>query len=467
MKKKKTELLVIGGGPGGYTAAFYAADRGMQVTLVDALPRLGGICMNFGCIPSKALLQTSAVLEMPDSFKKRGIHFDKPRVNLKELNAWKDGIVEQLGNGLDSLAKKRDVRFIQGKATFSEERLVRVETEDGQQFYEFDHVIIATGSRASLPEVFDIGNPRVMTSREALEVDSIPEKLLVVGGGYIGLELGTVYARLGSEVTLFEALDSLLPGTDSDLVKPLQERIGALFTRLETGAEVESLATRGEQVEVGYAIGEEAETALFDKVLVAIGRQPNTVGLGLKEAGVETNEDGFIKVDEEGRTTNEAAYAIGDVCRQPMLAHKAAREGRSAVEAILGEAASAVDFVVPAIVFTDPEIAWCGLSESEAEEKGIEVEVSRFSWKASGRALANDRTDGLTKLVVDARSEQLLGVGLCGHGAAELIAEATVAIEMGAAVKDLEEIIHPHPTLSETLKEAAENFYGTATHQKR
>jgi dihydrolipoamide dehydrogenase len=467
MDQQDTELMIIGGGPGGYTAAFYAADRGMKVTLVDRFERLGGICMNHGCIPSKALIQTTAFLEQSSSLKKRGIHYDDPRINLKELNDWKNSVVSRLGGGLESLAKSRGIKVIHGKASFEEADMIRVETEDGQTYWKFQHAIVATGSKAALPEVFDLGNPRIMTSREALEVDSIPEKLVVVGGGYIGLELGTVYARMGSEVTLIEALDSLLPGVDEDLVKPVFSRVKNLFSKVELSAEVKQLATRGEQIEVTYSKGDEETTGLFDKVLVAIGRKPETEELGISEIGLDTDNNGFISVDEQGRTSLDKVYAIGDVCREPMLAHKATKEARVAVDAIFGEASSATDFVIPAIVFTDPEVAWCGLTETEAESSGIDIKVSTFSWKASGRALTHERTDGLTKLVVDATSERLLGVGLCGHGAAELIAEGTVALELGASVRDLAELIHPHPTLSETYKEAAEAFYGTATHQPK
>ncbi len=465
MKRKKTHLLVLGGGPGGYTAAFYAADRGLEVTLVDDLPRLGGVCMNHGCIPSKALLQTTAYLEAMDKLKDRGIHFDKPRLNLRDLNEWKDQVVVKLGRGLESLAKSRSVKVVRGRGTFEDVNLLRVEQEEGQQYYEFEQAIIATGSRPALPGPMDIGNPRVLTSREALEVESVPERMLVVGGGYIGLELGTVYARLGSEVTVVEATAGLLPGVDRDLVRPLGKAMESIFNEVRLETSVEHLSTSGEQVEAAFSKDDSSDSGLFDRVLVAIGRQPNTAALGLEDAGVGTDGKGFIKVDEQGRTGNGQVWAIGDCCRNPMLAHKAAKEARVAVRSILGERASAADFRVPAIVFTDPAVAWAGLTEAEAAEQDIRFETASFSWKASGRALSHGRTDGLTKLVVDPESKRLLGVGVCGYGAAELIAEGTLALEMGASVRDLAELIHPHPTLSETYQEAAEQFYGTATHQ--
>lgn len=464
MKKDKTELLVIGGGPGGYAAAFYAAERGLKVTLVEQAPRLGGICMNHGCIPSKALLQTTQAMADSLELRQRGVAFDRPRINLGKMRQWKESVIEQLGKGLGGLAKKRRVSVIQGRAYFEDSETVRVETEESQRYLGYERCIVATGSRSVVPSAWDLGNPRIMTSREALQLEEVPDQLLVIGGGYIGMELGAVYARLGSEVTVVEALERILSVADADLVKPVERRAKELFRDIRLETKIKDMATRGSQIEVVEEADGKETTNLYDRVLVSVGRRPNTENLGLENTKVERNDKGEIEVNGGQETADERLLAIGDVTGGMYLAHEASREGRIAVDTCLGEADSRLGRIIPAVVFTDPEIAWCGLTEKEAEEKEIEVETSVFPWSASGRALTHDRPDGLTKLVIDPRSERVLGVGVSGHGASELIAEGVLAVEMAATARDLAEVTHPHPTLSETLMEAAEKFYGSSTH---
>ncbi len=460
---QQIELVVIGGGPGGYAAAFYAADLGKKVILVE-MDRLGGVCLNRGCIPSKALLHATKMLAEARESERRGISFGTPQINLDQMRAWKNSILEKLNGGIAQIAKARSVEVIHGKATFEDGQTLRVETSEGQRYLRFEHAIIAIGSQPSLPRAFDLGNPRIMTSTEALEIPDIPQKFLVVGGGYIGMELGTVYALLGSEVHLVEALDTLLAGSDPDLARPVLNAAQRKFKSIRFKAKVQSMATAGKQIRVVIEHEGNRTEELYDRVLVAVGRKPTEVEVGLDATRVQRDERGFIRVNEQFQTDEPAIYAIGDVIGGAMLAHKAAKEARLAVNAIVGESAPDRDFIIPAVVFTEPELAWCGLTEAEARAKGIDIEVAKFPWGASGRALTFDRPEGLTKLIIERGSDRILGVGLVGHGAGELIGEGVVAVEMGATVSDLAECVHPHPTLSETLMEAAELHFGQATH---
>ncbi|HZV35307.1 MAG TPA: dihydrolipoyl dehydrogenase [Verrucomicrobiae bacterium] len=464
MEPIKTEIVVVGGGPGGYTAAFYAADLGKKVVMVEKDQRLGGVCLNRGCIPSKALLNVAHTISDAHESARRGIFFEPPKVDVAKLRAWKESIVQKLCGGIAMLAQKRGVQVIYGRGYFEGSQSLRVETEQGQQFITYDHAIVATGSKPAMPKAFDLGNPRIMTSTEALETEDIPENLLVVGGGYIGMELGTVYATLGSKVVLVEALDSILLGADPDLARPVMAYAKKAFKEVRLKAKVLKMSTSGKQIKVAMELDGKKIEELYDRVLVAVGRVPNGSDIGLENTKVTLDEKGFIKVDAHQRTSDEHIYAIGDIAGGILLAHKAFREGRIAVESITGESSAPEKFVIPAVVFTDPEVAWCGLTEAEAKAQGREIEVAKFPWGASGRAMTFDRPDGLTKLIIDPETERILGVGIVGHGAGELIAEGVVAVEMGATVKDLALCVHPHPTLSETIMEAAEVFYGQATH---
>lgn len=463
MEPTKTELVVIGGGPGGYAAAFYAADLGKKVTLIE-MDRLGGVCLNRGCIPSKALLHATKMIAEARESAARGISFGPPTVDLDKLRSWKSGILDKLTGGIGQLAKARQVEVIAGKAYFDDSHTLRVETKDGQRYLNFEQAIISVGSVPSLPKAFDLGNPRIMTSTEALELPDIPGRLLVIGGGYIGMELGTVYALLGSEVHVVEAMDTLLAGSDPDLAKPVVNAAQKKFKSIRFKAKVASMSTVGKQIRVVIEHEGQKIDELYDRVLVAVGRRPMDTDLGLENTRVQRDEKGFIKVDASLRTDDPAIYAIGDIAGGLLLAHKASKEARLAVNALAGESEPSRNFVVPAVVFTEPELAWCGLTEAEAKAKGIEVEVAKFPWGASGRALTFDRPDGLTKLVIEPGTARILGVGLVGHGAGELIGEGVVAVEMGATVSDLADCVHPHPTLSETLMEAAELYFGHSTH---
>ena len=464
MEPIKTEIVVLGAGPGGYAAAFYAADRGKKVILIEQEPRLGGVCLNRGCIPSKALLHATQILGEARESALHGITFGPPEINLQKLRAWKDSVLQKLGLGISQLAQRRGVQVLFGRGHFEGSQTLRVESEAGQQFVQYEKVIVAVGSKSALPKAFDLGNPRIMTSTEALEIEDIPQSLLVVGGGYIGMELGTLYASLGSQVVVVEALESILMGADPDLVRPVMAYAKKNFKEVRLQAKVAKMSTSGKQIKVTVETGGQLTEELYDRVLVSVGRVPNCADLGLENTKVERDEKGFIKVNEKQETADPAIYAIGDIAGGVLLAHKAAKEARIAVEALTGEVSALERAIIPAVVFTDPEVAWCGLTEAEAKAKGMTVEIAKFPWSASGRALTYDRTDGLTKLVIDPESERLLGVGIVGHGAGELIGEGVLALEMGATVRDLAESVHPHPTLSETFMEAAEVFYGHATH---
>ena len=464
MDPTKTEMVVVGAGPGGYAAAFYAADLGKKVILVEQDKRLGGVCLNRGCIPSKALLHATHMFAAVKESEHRGIAFGAPQIDLAKLRAWKESVLAKLSGGVAQLAKLRGVEVWNGRGHFEDSHTLRVETEQGQKLIHFEQAIIAVGSKSAMPKAFDLGNPRVMTSREALEVEEIPANLLVVGGGYIGLELGTVYAALGSKVVVVEALDSILLGADSDLVRPVMAYAQKAFKEVRLKTKVAKMETKGKQIKVIVEADGKQNEEFYDRVLVAVGRVPNCDDLGLQNTQVTRDDKGFIKANEKQQTSEPTIYAIGDCAGGVLLAHKATREARIAVEVITGESRGGDKFVIPAVVFTDPEVAWCGLTETEAKQQQIEVKVAKFPWAASGRALSFDRTDGVTKLIIDPETERILGVGIVGHGAGELIAEGVVAVEMGATAKDLALCVHPHPTLSETLMEAAEVFYGYPTH---
>jgi dihydrolipoamide dehydrogenase len=460
----KTEIVVVGAGPGGYAAAFYAADLGKNVILVERDQRLGGVCLNRGCIPSKALLHATHQITAARESEHRGITFTSPTVDLVKLRTWKESILTKLGGGIAQLAKLRGVRVIQGRAYFEGSQSLRVENEQGQQFVNYDTAIIAVGSVPAMPKAFDLGNPRIMTSTEALEIEDVPESLLVVGGGYIGMEMGTVYAALGSKVTVVEALDSILTGADPDLARPVVAAAKKAFKEIRLKTKVGKMSTVGKQIKVEMEFGGQPVEELYDRVLVSVGRAANSADLGLENTKVTLDEKGFIKVNTKQQTDDPNIYAIGDIAGGILLAHKAHKEARIAIEVINGENSVFENIVMPAVVFTDPELAWCGLTEAEAKERGIPHEVAKFPWAASGRALSFDRTDGVTKMIIDPESERVLGVGICGAGAGELIAEAVLALEMGATAEDIALTVHPHPTLSETLMECAEAFYGHATH---
>jgi dihydrolipoamide dehydrogenase len=464
MEPITADILVLGAGPGGYTAAFHAADKGKKVILVEQNPRLGGVCMNVGCIPSKALLHATALMREAKESSQRGIEFGKMNLDLEKLRGWKESIVEKLGQGIKSLAQHRNVEVVHGRGHFEDSQTLRVETGAGQKFIRYEKAIIAVGSKPAMPNAFDLGNKRIMTSTEALDLPDIPHDLLVVGGGYIGMELGTVYAALGSNVVVLEALPSILTGVDPDLVRPVSRVAQKAFKEIRLNTKVLKMATAGKQIKVTTEVNKVPREELYDRVLVSVGRVPNLADLGLENTKVTKDDKGFIQCNAQQQTEDPNIYAVGDVNGGALLAHIAFKEAKIAVEAILGEASAFENIVVPAVVFTDPEVAWCGLTETEAKQKGIEVQVAKFLWGASGRALTLDRPDGLTKLIIEPETERILGVGIVGAGAGELIAEGVLAVEMGAAARDLADSVHPHPTLSETLMEAAESFYGTATH---
>jgi dihydrolipoamide dehydrogenase len=464
MEPTQTEIVVVGAGPGGYAAAFYAADLGKKVILVEKDRRPGGVCLNRGCIPSKALLYATHVVSAALESAHRGIVFARPQLDLARMRQWKDSILDRLSGGIASLAKMRGVEIWHGRGYFEDSQTLRVETDQGQRFIRFQQAIVAVGSKAAMPKAFDLGNPRIMTSTEALEVEEVPDNLLVVGGGYIGLELGTVYATLGSKVVIVELLESLLYGADPDLVRPVFNYAKRAFRDVRLQAKVLGMATSGKQIRVTMELNGQQSEESYDRVLVAVGRVPNGQDLGLENTKVTLDEKGFIKVNEKQQTSDPAIYAIGDIAGGVLLAHKASREARIAVEVIAGDYSGPEKFIVPAVVFTDPELAWCGLTEAEARQRNLKIEVAKFPWGASGRALTFDRPEGLTKLIIDPETERVLGVGIVGAGAGELISEGVLAVEMGATARDIALSVHPHPTLSETLMECAEAFYGHATH---
>jgi len=462
---QKTHLAVVGAGPGGYAAAFMAADLGLEVTLIDVEANPGGTCLYRGCIPSKALLHAARLINDAREARHWGVVFEAPDIHLGKLRENTQSVVAQMTAGLGQLCGARKVNYLQGRAHFVDSQTLAVFQVDGsEEVLQCAYAIVAAGSRpAMLGPLID--SPRIMNSTGALELQDLPESLLVIGGGYIGLELGTVYASLGSKVTVVEVTDGLLPGVDRDLVKPVAKRLEGLLEGVLLNTRVTEMKEQKNGIKVALD-GPEVDrpTRLFDKVLVCVGRKPNASGLGLKSTKAEVDAHGFITVDRQMRTADPAIFAIGDIVGGAMLAHKASYEGRVAAEVIAGHNVSNEPMAIPAVVFSDPEIAWCGLSETEAKQQGRPVEVSRFPWAASGRAATLNRGEGHTKLLVDPDTKQVLGMAVVGAGAGELIAEGVLAIEMGALASDLDLSMHPHPTLSETVMEAAAAVYGHSTH---
>jgi dihydrolipoamide dehydrogenase len=458
------DVVVLGGGPGGYTAAFRAADLGKKVVLVERQAALGGVCLNVGCIPSKALLHAARVIEEARSFGDRGLRFGEPEIDLERLRAWKDEVVGRLAKGLETLARRREVEVVRGEGRLLSPRTLEVRGEGGRRTLAFDHAILAAGSRPVELQGLPAGDPRLIDSTGALELRAVPARLLVVGGGIIGLEMATVYGALGSAITVVELLPGLLPGCDRDLVRPLEKRLRRhLRATILLATRVAGVEPLAEGLRVTFEGDKAPPPAVFDQVLVAVGRRPNGDRLGAEAAGLRVDERGFVPVDGQQRTNVASLFAIGDLVGQPMLAHKAAHEGRVAGGMAAGEKRAFDARVVPSVAYTDPEVAWAGLTETEAEERGIAYEKGSFPWSASGRALGLGRDDGLTKLLFDPGTRRVLGAGIVGTHAGDLIAEAALAIEMGCEAGDLALTIHPHPTLSETLAFAAEAFEGTLT----
>jgi len=466
---RTTQVAVIGAGPGGYAAAFMAADLGLEVTLIDLEANPGGTCLHRGCISSKALLHVAKVIIDARDAEHYGITFAPPAINLEKMRQSVHGIVGKLTGGLGQLCRARKIRFMQGRAGFVDSNRVKITKDSGEQeSLRYESAILATGSRPAILEKLLLDSPRVMNSTTALQMTDIPATLLVVGGGYIGLELGSVYATLGAQVTVVEMTPTLLPGADPDLVQPLAKRMNALMHEIILNAKVAAMHEVTDGIEVTLeGSGIELPTRVFDKVLICIGRRPNSSGLGLKSTKVEVDERGFVVVDEQRRTADPAILAIGDITGNPMLAHKASHEGRVAAEVLAGHDVTFAPRAIPAVVFTDPEIAWCGLTETDAAKEGRPVKVARFPWTASGRAATLDRSEGLTKIIADPETDVVLGVGIAGTGAGELISEGVLAIEMGAVAGDIRLTIHPHPTLGETIMESAELIFGSSTHLYR
>jgi dihydrolipoamide dehydrogenase len=456
------DVLVIGAGPGGYTAAFRAADLGLNVALVERFDALGGVCLNVGCIPSKALLHTAAVIEEAAAMEKHGVSFGAPVIDIDKLRAFKDGVVKKLTGGLAGMARQRKVEVIQGLAEFTGSHEVEINTGDAARRLTFNNAIVAVGSRSlELPNM-PWGDPRLMDSTAALTLEEIPGRLLVVGGGIIGLEMACVYDALGSEVTVVELTAGLMPGCDADLVRPLERRIKKRYKAIHLETRVTGVDVADDAL-VAHFEGKHEGSEKFDRVLVAVGRSPNGKRVNAEAAGVEVDERGFIEVDKQMRTNVPHIFAIGDVVGQPMLAHKATHEGKVAAEVCAGENSAFDARVIPSVAYTDPEIAWVGMTEAEAKENSMDYGVGKFPWAASGRALGNDRTEGFTKLLFDNKTSRIIGAGIAGPHAGDLIAECALAIEIGAEAGDIGLTVHPHPTLSETVALAAEVFEGTVT----
>jgi len=461
---QEAELLVIGSGPGGYAAAFRAADLGLDVIMVDTAPRPGGVCLFEGCIPSKAFLYLAELIQDADKAASMGISFGKPQIDLEGLRSWKSQVVDKMADGLVSLSKRRGVQLIQGRAEFESSDTVRLHDAEVSRI-KFRHAILATGSRPiPFPGTDFKAAGRIMSSAGALSLKDIPRRLLVVGGGYVGLELGTVYAALGSQITLVETMDRLLPGVDQDLVEPLHRKLKSVFGGIHLQTKVASLVEHDNGVNVKLEGDIDSPQQTFDRVLVAIGRRPASHNLGLEKTGVKLDDKGFVIIDEQMRTPDEKIFAVGDVAGGMMLAHKATREGKIAAEVIAGQPSAFDVRAIPAVVYTDPQVAWCGLTEEDARRKKQAVKVQRFPWKFSGRATTMGAPEGLTKIIVEPETLRILGVGIAGRDTEGLISEGVLAVEMGALAEDLALSIHPHPTLSETEGEAAEIFLGSATH---
>jgi dihydrolipoamide dehydrogenase len=457
------QVVVLGAGPGGYTAAFRAADLGLKTVLVERYPTLGGVCLNVGCIPSKALLHTAEVVTAVQAMADHGVEYGKPKFDIKKLAGWKDKVVGQLTKGLAGLARQRKVGVVQGVGRFDSPNLMSVEGKDGTKTISFDSAIIAAGSQAMEIPLFPNDDPRLMDSTDALVLEEIPKRLLVIGGGIIGLEMATVYHALGSKVTVVELLDGLIPGCDRDLVKPLQKRIGKQYEAIYTSTKVTGIEAKKNALVASFEGDKAPASAEFDRILVAVGRRPNGHKIGAEKAGVKVDESGFIPTDRQQRTNVPHIFAIGDIAGQPMLAHKATHEGKVAAEVAAGEKSRFDALTIPSVAYTDPEVAWAGLSEDEAKKQGIEYDKAAFPWAASGRSLGMGRNEGLTKVMFEKQSGRIIGAGIVGPHAGDLIAEATLAIEMGADAQDIGLTIHPHPTLSETFNFAAEMVEGTIT----
>ncbi len=457
------EVLVLGGGPGGYTAAFRAADLGKQVVLVERYPVLGGVCLNVGCIPSKALLHTAQVIHEAEEISKNGVSFGSPRLDLDKIRGWKDSVTDSLTKGLSALAKQRKVTVVTGRGEFASQTLLNVLGSESVKTISFDQAIVAAGSQPTKIASFPNDDPRMMDSTDALNLEDIPKRLLVVGGGIIGLEMATVYHALGSKISIVELMDQLIPGCDKDLVRPLHQRIKKQYENIYLDSKVTGIKPLKKGLKVSFEGGGAPPTDTYDKILVAVGRRPNGRSIGAEQAGIDVNDAGFIPVDDRQRTNIPHIYAIGDIVGNPMLAHKATHEAKVAAEVIAGLPSAFQALTIPSVAYTDPEVAWMGLSEQQAKEQGIEYEKASFPWAASGRSLGIGRKEGVTKIICDKTSKRLLGAGMVGTNAGELIAEAVLALEMGADAEDIGLTIHPHPTLSETLGFAAEMVEGTIT----
>jgi len=457
------QTVVLGSGPGGYTAAFRAADLGQNVIMIERYERIGGVCLNVGCIPSKALLHTAKVINDAAEMSEHGINFIKPDIDIRKVESWKNDIVDKLTGGLKALAKKRKVSILQGQASFSGSHTLDVETSEGLKSISFDNCVIAAGSRVTKIPVFPNDDPRMMDSTDALDLADIPKKLLVIGGGIIGLEMATVYNALGADITVVELQNSLIPGTDQDIVKPLLKRIQKQYEAIYLNTKVVTIKALKEGLKVTFEGKDAPETSVFDKILVAVGRTPNGKLINAEAAGIDVNEHGFIEVDAQMKTNIAHIYAIGDIVGQPMLAHKAVHEAKVAAEVISGHKSAFDPMTIPSVAYTDPEVAWMGKSEAEAKSEGIAYVKGAFPWAASGRSLSTGRDEGLTKALFDKETGRLIGAGIVGPNAGELIAEAVLALEMGADAEDIGMTIHPHPTLSETLGFAAEMAEGNIT----
>ena len=457
------KLVVLGSGPGGYTAAFRAADLGVDTVLVERYATLGGVCLNVGCIPSKALLHAATVIDEAEAMAAHGITFGKPTIEIDKLREFKTKVVGKLTGGLTSMAKQRKVRTVEGVGAFISPNELEVQTKDGKKLIRFENAIIAAGSQSVKLPSFPWGDERIIDSTGALELKDVPKKLLVVGGGIIGLEMATVYSALGSEVTVVEFMDQLIPGADADLIKPLAQRLAKRLKGIHLKTKVVEAKAGKKGIEVSYEGDSVPETTLFDRVLVSVGRSPNGGKIGADKAGVNVSDRGFITVDNQMRTNVPHIFAIGDLVGQPMLAHKATHEAKVAAEVVAGHKSYFDARVIPSVAYTDPEIAWVGVSEREVKEKGLKVGVAKFPWAASGRAIGNDRTEGFTKLLFDEGTHRIVGGGIVGQHAGDLISEVTLAIEMGSEAADIGLTIHPHPTLSESVGMAAEIYEGTIT----